>query len=184
MANSRIIGFYSGAQPDHQGRYLREIQVWPDERLETVHDFIQWLFPLPERSGFNVTAPILTAESIEEFRTRPELLENLRVSFVRMLNFYGFEVHLVERITVTRAPDFGVKAAGWLSPSNHNHLRITRILRCLSVLGLDVEAAAFFDCLSEIYGEQQNKAEPAISGETMSYWAKAVRGTGRGAQAD
>ncbi len=184
MTNSRILEFYSGAEPDYAGRYLREIQRWPDEPLEGVHDYIQWLFPLPERSGFNVTAPILTPESIEEFRMRPELLENLRVSFVRMLHFYGFEARFDERISVARAADFAVKAAGWLSWSNHNHLRITRILRCLSVLGLDAEAAAFFDCLSEIYQEEQKKAEPAISEETMCYWAKAVRGTGRSAQAD
>ena len=41
MANSRIIEFYSGAQPDYRGRYLREMQRWPDDRLETVHDFVQ-----------------------------------------------------------------------------------------------------------------------------------------------
>jgi hypothetical protein len=52
MTNSQIIEFYSGAQPDYRGRYLREMQRWPDDRLETVHDFVQWLFPLPERSGF------------------------------------------------------------------------------------------------------------------------------------
>ncbi|MGA3103577.1 MAG: opioid growth factor receptor-related protein [Terriglobales bacterium] len=160
------------------------MQRWPDDRLETVHDFVQWLFPLPERSGFNVTAPILTPESIEEFWMRPELLENLRVSFVHMLNFYGFEVRLGERITVTRAANFAVKAAGWLSPSNHNHLRITRILRSLSVLGLDAEAVAFFDCLREIYGEEQSKAEPAISEETMRYWEKSVSDSGRSLEAE
>ncbi len=184
MANSRIIEFYSGAQPDYRGRYLREIQGWADESLEAVHDSIQWLFPLPERSGFNVAAPILTAETIEEFRTRPELLENLRRSFVRMLNFYGFEVRLVEHVRVTRAANFALGAAGWLSRSNHNHLRITRILRCMEVLGLEADAAAFLDCLREIYGEEQNKAEPAISEETMGYWQKAVRGAGRKLEAE
>jgi hypothetical protein len=56
-----------------------------------------------------------------------------------MMNFYGFEARLGERITVTRAPNFAAKAAGWLSPGDHNHLRITRILRCLTVLGLETE---------------------------------------------
>jgi len=36
--------------------YLHEIQHRPDEQLESIHDYIQWLFPLPERSGFNVAA--------------------------------------------------------------------------------------------------------------------------------
>jgi hypothetical protein len=34
MLNSRIIGFYSGTEPDHRGRYLHEIQQWPDDQLE------------------------------------------------------------------------------------------------------------------------------------------------------
>src|SRR5208283_1467128 len=47
--------------------YLHEIQEWADGQLEAVHDYIQWVFPLPERSGFNVAAPVLTRESIREF---------------------------------------------------------------------------------------------------------------------
>jgi hypothetical protein len=172
MLNSPIIGFYGGTEPDHLGRYLHEIQGWPDKPLESVHDYIQWLFPLPERSGFNVAAPVLNPESIEEFRTHPDLQENLRASFMRMMNFYGL-AGAGEQITVTRAPNFATKAAKWLSPGNHNHLRITRILRCLNVLGLEPEARAFFSCLAEIYEDEQNKPIPAISNETIEYWRKA-----------
>jgi len=160
MANTQIIGFYSGEKPDHRGRYLHEIQQWADDQLEAVHDFIQWLFPLPETSGFTAAAPILTRESIQEFRTRPELQQKLRVSFLRMMKFYGLEARSGEQITVIRAPNFTVKATVWLSPGNHNHLRITRILRCLSLLGLEAEARAFFDCLSEIYEDELSKPIP------------------------
>jgi hypothetical protein len=139
----------------HRGRFLHEIQEWPDGQLETIHDYIQWLFPLPERSGFNVDAPVLDGKSIQEFQTRADLQENLRVSFLRMMRSYGLEVHVGEHFMVTRAPNFPAKATVWLSPSNHNHLRITRILRCLSLLGLEPEAKAFFDCLSEIYEDEQ-----------------------------
>jgi hypothetical protein len=180
VAATPIIGFYSGTQPDHRGRYLNEIQQWPDAQLESVHDYVQWLFPLPEPSGFNLAAPVLDARSIQEFRACPDLDANLRVSFVRMMSFYGLEVRLGERIRVTRAPNFAAKAAGWLSPGNHNHLRITRILRCLTVLGLEAEAKAFFDCLSEIYEDERNKPLPAISDETMLYWTKAVGDAGIG----
>ena len=180
MANTPIIGFYSGTQPDHRGRYLNEIQGSPDAQLESVHDYIQWLFPLPERSGFNVAAPVLTHESINEFRMRPELQEKLRASFFRMLNFYGLESRSGERIAVTRASNFAAKAVGWFSPGNHNHLRITRILRCLTVLGLEAEAKAFFECLVEIYKNEQNNPLPAISDETMLYWKKSLGETGIG----
>ena len=174
MLNSRIIAFYDGKEPDHRDRYLHEIQEWPNDQLESVHDYIQWLFPLLERSGFNIAAPVLNRESVQVFRARPDLQEQLRVSFLRMMNFYGLEARSGERSTVTRAPDFAPKAAKWLSPGNHNHLRITRILRCLNVLGLEVEANAFFNCLCQIYEDEQNKPLPAISDETMLYWREAV----------
>jgi len=54
-----ILRYYEGQAPDDRGRYLSEIQEWPDDRLEAVHDFIQWMFPLAERSGANPEAPIL-----------------------------------------------------------------------------------------------------------------------------
>jgi hypothetical protein len=129
MANTPIIAFYSGTKPEHRGRCLHEIQQWTDDQLETAHDYIQWLFPLSERSGFNVAAPVLTRDSMQEFRTRPELQQKLRVSFLRMLNFYGFEARSGQQTTVTRATNFAVKAAGWLSPSNHNHRYVEPSIR-------------------------------------------------------
>jgi hypothetical protein len=115
---------------------------------------------------------------IQEFRTRRDLQDRLRVSFLRMMNFYGFETRFGKQITITRAPNFAAKAAGWLSPSNHNHLRITRILKCLTVLGLEAEAKAFFGCLSGVYDDEQSKPMPAISEDTMQYWRKALGDAG------
>jgi hypothetical protein len=82
-------------------------------------------FPITEPSGFNAAAPILNRESMQEFRKRPELQQNLRVSFLRMMKFYGLEVDFAGEIKVTRAPNFTARATIWLSPGNHNHLRIT-----------------------------------------------------------
>jgi hypothetical protein len=175
VTNATIIGFYSGEQPDHRGRYLHEIQEWSDYQLEAVHDDIQRLFPLPEPSGFNLAAPVLNWECIQEFRTRPDLQEKLHVSFQRMINFCGLEARSGEQIEVNRAPSFAAKAERWLSTGNHNHLRITRILRCLNLLGLETEAKAFFDCLSEVYKDEQDKRLAAISRETHSVLERSSR---------
>ena len=94
-----------------------------------------------------------------------------------MMKFYGLEVDFAGEIKVT-PPNFTAKSTIWLSPGNHNHLRITRILRCLSLLGLEAEARAFFDCLSEIYEDELNKPIPAISDETMRYWREAAGDAG------
>src|SRR6266571_4801991 len=45
-----IVAYYSGG-PDAGGRMLAEILAWNDERLEAVHDFIQWVFPTRQPSG-------------------------------------------------------------------------------------------------------------------------------------
>jgi hypothetical protein len=69
MVNTPIIAFYSDTEPDHRGRFLHEIQEWPDDQLETVHYYIQRLFPLPDRCGFNVAATVPTPDSMQEFLT-------------------------------------------------------------------------------------------------------------------
>jgi hypothetical protein len=50
------------------------------------------------------------------------------------------------------------------------------------LLGLEREATAFFNCLSEIYEDEQDKPMPAISDEAMQYWREAVGDVGRSEQ--
>lgn len=173
-ANRTILDFHSGAGTDDRGRYLREIQRWPDERLEYVHDFIQWMFPLVEPSGVNPSAPVLDRPTIREFHASPELLQNLRASFLRMLRFYGLEWRPEPDVRVERASNFAASARNWLSPGNHNHLRITRIIKCLRLLGLEREARAFYDCLASIYEEQSGQRWPAITAGTFAFWRAAA----------
>ncbi len=144
---SRLVEFYSGRAPDHAGRFVAQIQQWPDERLEAVHDFIQWLFPLAEPSPVNPLAPVLDRETIEAFAAQPELRQNLRLSFLRMLRFYGLEMQSGPPLRIQPAANFDERAANWLHPGNHNHLRITRILKSLALLGLKEESGAFLECL-------------------------------------
>jgi hypothetical protein len=171
-ANARIIGFLGGERPDGAGRYLRDIQKWPDERVETVHDFIQWMFPLTEPSPVNPDAPVLDAETMGEIRADSVLQQGVRASWLRMLDFYGLEV---AGQGVERGRSFTAKSRNWLHPGNHNHLRITRILKCLRLLALEKEALAFFDCLQQIYGSERAKSRPGITERTFQFWEDAVR---------
>lgn len=173
-----LVSFYAGTAPDDAGRYLRNIHIWPDARLEQTHDYIQWLFPLRERSGFSPSAPILDEAAIEAFHQRAELRRNLHTSFVRMLLFYGFTVRegCAEgcAMRVVRASSFADRARVWLNWGNHNHLRITRILKSLKLLGLGEEADAFFAVLEEVYKEERASRNPRISPETFEFWKEAV----------
>ena len=167
---SKLIEFYSGQAPDHAGRFLHQIQEWPDERLEAVHDFIQWLFPLSEPSPVNPLAPVLGRETVRAFAAQPELRETLRRSFVRMLRFYGLEWKPGPPPSVRLAANYRQRAANWLHPGNHNHPRITRILKSLALLGLMQEASSFLHCLETIYAEEPGK----ISAVSLRFWRAAI----------
>lgn len=166
MMSSSILDFYRGGRDD-AGRSLEEILNWPDGELEAVHDFIQWLFPLPERSGANPYAPVLDPATIEAFRDSEELRQRLRASFLRMLRFYGLEFR---DGAVQAGADFAARSANWLSPGNHNHLRLTRILRSLRLLGLAVESTALFAALEEIYANHPGR----ITQRTYQFWQNAA----------
>lgn len=161
--------FYSGRGFDANGRTLSEILSWNDNRLETVHDYIQW----PEPSRFNSDAPVLTAEDIQAFLSVAKLRSNLLRSFARMLKFYGFTMGSVQGKVVignTRVV-FRRQAEHWLTPQNHNLLRITRILKCLTMLGLREESRAFLAALQEV--EEQYPG--SIEKSTFRYWKDAVK---------
>ena len=68
IGSDPIIDFYLGKAPDGAGRCIEEIWKFGHERLERVHDYIQWLFPLPDKSPFNRDAPVLTPKTIRAFR--------------------------------------------------------------------------------------------------------------------
>lgn len=153
-AASPIVAFYRGEAPDDRGRYLRDIQQWPDERLESVHDFVQWMFPLADRSGANPFAPVLDAETIAAFDD--SMRDNLRASFSRMMAFYGLE------------PDSPERLRDWLTPGNHNHLRLTRILKSLRLLGLEAESRGLYTKLASIYREHPE----SITERTFRFWTE------------
>lgn len=166
--NQTLVDFYSGAAPDHKGRTIMSMLDWPDPKLEAVHDYIQWMFPLPEASQFNRSAPLLDAETIQEFETNAVIRTNMLRSYHRMLNFYGFQTDLTKQ--VTRAADFRIQSENWLHANNHNHLRITRILRCLTLTGFAPEAKEFLKALTKLYRETDDR----ITERTFSLWRSAV----------
>ena len=168
---SRLVEFYRGQARDTEGRRLEEIWAWDDDSLEAVHDFIQWLFPLPEPSAFNPDAPILRTEDIAAFRGDPLLQARLQRSFERILRFLGLT--LTHDGKVIRGDNFAARAPDvWAAP-NHNWLRITRILRSLTLLGLETQARALYDRLSEMYSGRKYP----IRGDTFCYWTAAVQST-------
>jgi hypothetical protein len=166
---SQLIKFYRGEGTDSEGRRLDDVLAWNDDALEAVHDFIQWLFPLPEPSRFNPDAPLLTEEDLAAFCGDPALRANLRRSFERVLPFLG----LMEGAggEVVEGPNFGRRAADVWDYPNHNWLRITRVLRSLHLLGLQAEAQALYRRLKAF----RDARRFPIGDDTFRYWTAAVR---------
>ena len=170
----KLVSFYQhpNGGRDFAGRTLSSILQWQDKDLEYSHDYIQTLFPLPERSPVNYQAPVIDRATFDAFRSRPELRARLRESFVRILSFYGFE--LQERhgqLKISPAANFLPVSKNWVMKFNHNHLRITRIIRSLRVLGLEREAEAFFAALEQVYQAANGKIGP----RSLMFWTRAAK---------
>ncbi|XP_023652346.1 uncharacterized protein [Paramormyrops kingsleyae] len=107
---------------------------WGDyERLEYVHSYIQWLFPLQE-AGMNYLAYELTKEEIKDFCDNEDAMKRLKMSYKLMLDFYGIELVNETSGEVQRAKNWKERFKN-LNRNTHNNLRITRILKCLGDLG-------------------------------------------------
>ncbi|MCJ1435308.1 hypothetical protein MMC27_004680 [Xylographa pallens] len=168
-----LVSFYDPviAAADAKGRTLGSILAWNDRKLESCHDYIQVIFPLPEASAFSYVAPVVDQATFEAFHSRSDLQAQLRVSLARMLGFYGFELRETERgPDITRGPDFASASKNWVTRFDHNHLRITRIIRSLRVLGLGKEALAFFAALQAVYKSSDGR----ISQKSMMFWTRAA----------
>ncbi|XP_032506827.1 opioid growth factor receptor-like protein 1 isoform X2 [Phocoena sinus] len=122
-------------KPD--GVYIEEVlSKWKGdyEKLEYSHTYIQWLFPLREQ-GLNFYAKELTTYEIEEFKKTKEAIRRFLLAYKMMLEFFG--IKLIDKTgNVARAVNWQERFQH-LNESQHNYLRITRILKSLGELGYE-----------------------------------------------
>jgi hypothetical protein len=159
---SAILDFYRGTGTDGNGWRIDEVLSWTDTELEDVHDYIQWLFPLPEKSMANPWAPVLDKPTIHAFHNEARLQDALR------------GLKFAEK-AIEPAFNFETRAASWLTPANHNHLRLTRMLRSLRILGLEDEAQALWSALKTVHATEAGKN--SISERTWNFWTRAATET-------
>ena len=168
LVKSKIVDFYLNNGKDARGRTLTELLDQDFDELEQCHDYIQWLFPVPEPSAYSPDAPLLAKEDIEAFKASKELSWRIGSSFGMMLEFYGLCFYPDGNIVPSS--DFETRAAVWLSPRNHNYLRLTRILRSLTLLGEQNLALKLLSCLEGIYSSHGEVIGPV----TIGFWRKAA----------
>jgi hypothetical protein len=134
---------------------------------ESIHNYIQWLFPTNQKSAFNQDAPVFTLQQFKVLSQNPVIKENVKLSFIKMMEFYGLHYNPDELI-VQKSSNFEESAKNWLTPGNHNLLRISRILRSLVLFECNQEAQAFYQFLTTL------RSHPALTEKNLSYWKSAV----------
>lgn len=143
----QILDFFEGRITHPSGRTFDEILALDDQALERAHDVVQWIFPLPEPSKAQPNAPYLSAEELTAFRESPELQAQVVRAARVMAGFY-------------------VMTTPWRRPRDHNHLRITRIIRCLTLIEQWNYGRKFFHFA--------NEHTPDVPDSVKLYWAEAL----------
>ena len=143
--------FLNGTGPDHRGRYLRDIWDFDDNAIEQTHDFIQWMFPLTEKSMSVPGVPILSAEDVEAIRASEIARSNLEKSAQWYLGFLQRNNH-------------------WIKSYDHNHLRITRVIKALNLLLSQRAALTLLNSVLEVAGDEVN----SVSQDAIRFWRAAV----------
>ena len=142
-----ILDFLIGEQPDIYNRYLEDIWKMSDEDIESVHNFIQWTFPLNERSGAVPNSPILTQQEIIDIKQSEIAKQNIKKS-------------------VDWFVDFLTRNSYWICQSNHNHLRITRVIKSLRLIHSNEEAENFKNSVMNLIQGNENKINPI----SLKFW--------------
>ena len=148
---SSLVLFMEGAGTDAAGRTHHEVLAMDDTSLEREHDYIQWLFPLREESAAVWDAPTLTNADIAHLAHTPVTREALVRALARMQEFYANNDH-------------------WLVPHEHNHLRITRILKSTRILLGKTHAHHFYNFIQGRVAERGIE----IREENRAYWDAAI----------
>jgi hypothetical protein len=151
---TNIIAFYTGGA-DNKGRTLDDMIALNDPKMEAGHDFIQWMFPLHEKSLHSVNTPVLTQEDIDALKASPVAKANMLRAFARFKDFLGVDGD--ER-----------KFTRWARTGDHNLLRITRVIRSLRLFGFDKEAKDFH---SKVTAAAKRFMVTPV---TVEFWNKAL----------
>ena len=162
------VNFYKNENGDFDEFYKKMFGKW--KKLEYKHNYIQFLFPIREM-GMSSAQP-LTKNEAEIFNKDEEMKKKLIKSYSLMLDFYGCKLINEENGKIERSDNYKDRYHN-LNTSSHNYLRITRILKCLGINGLEHLKKPFIkhfltECL--FYKELKN-----IMNSLFKFWLPTLR---------
>lgn len=159
-----LLKFYRNECKNNQGITLSDIWSYSDQQLEEDHNYIQWLFPTNNASFWNRSAPVLSEFDIAMLSSDEIVMKNFRKSLVFFLRFYGLALQDDDGLAIDN--DFAQRAERWITRYNHNYRRMSRILRFLTLFGLNEIKQNLLDMLEMIYMSN----EKVVGKETYQIW--------------
>ena len=160
MSSITVTDFYSGVE-NNVGLHYNDIIHFSQVEFEKRHDFIQWMFPTRELSLVNVDAALITDLDVENFKDYKYLRDRFAISISIFRNFLDLD----REFTPTTLPH-------WVTPTNHNLLRITRALHAIRELHRFHLKSFYSDILRVVKCD----TEDVITNTTLEFWLGAVIG--------
>ncbi|KAL0069859.1 hypothetical protein AAF712_003129 [Marasmius tenuissimus] len=130
-------------------------------------------FPIQEH-GMNFQSQPLQPHEINAMKSNPQIIERLKKSYELMLDFYGMRVVSFETGELSRSENYKQRYKN-LVRASHNNLRISRILKCLSELGLEHLNAGFLLHVLNEQSEYQILDTGGIRTSMDRWWANCIR---------
>ncbi|MBR3517875.1 MAG: hypothetical protein IKN07_00400 [Lachnospiraceae bacterium] len=154
--------FFEGKEPDDLGRYLSKILRFGRIRMELTHNYIQRLFPLAEESRFS-KCDLITKEYITAFQKSILAQDGMRSAYQKMLWFWKLDGEQYKNSIYRH----------WNTYNNHNHWRMSRVLKSLQLLGMEEE---YKDFSMRIRWIIDHPKQYRVTGDTVKIWMEYIDG--------
>lgn len=171
---NKLLEFWHGSGTNQEGFSFNQIINFDFDELERNHCYIQWLFPLDEPSQAVPESPVIEKTEIDKLVKDDIIVFKMGLALGRMLEFYGLDIPREDKFAIVKSKDFDKRAKKWITPQNHNYLRLTRIMKSLSLLGFGYYAKILQKTLLEI--AQEKKYQETIGSKTINFWKQCLPG--------
>lgn len=162
--------FLSGIATDHRGRDIFEYLEASTETWESMHDMIQWAFPIEVPSDYNPFAPLFNRHLFSIDHSPERLRRSQRMLFRAYCRSIGI-LAINEDDPNQMKFAFHLETNGYtFPPNNHQHLRITRVITSLRLFGQDEIAKSFADFMLQLARDYPER----INNTTVDYWYNAA----------
>lgn len=148
---SKLSNFLINGGFADNGMTFEDIMYSNNADLETHHNWVQWVFPLPKASRSVPDSPVLTQEDFDALKAEYYHLDRLVIARRRFLQFLD-------------------ETDQWMSDHDHNHLRITRAIECLSLFRGQDYATDFYDAVFRLLA----KNDRDVNKDSKLFWIEAT----------